>query len=170
MITRPEGMDDVAYVRSLEADRDEAMEALRGIADTVWEFRTTYDGVLAERDSLRKQLEDEHTSVGDSVQHEIDIKNLRFYAEMFRQHEWGTVVIHWSVFEQTLKEIASRMNSLRKQRDELLVALEGIVASSRNAPDQSGADRLGNCTLNDCRCSNHLARSAIDHARAEGEA
>ena len=39
----------------------------------------------------------------------IDIKNLRFYAEMFRQHEWSTVVIHWGVFEQTLKEIADRI-------------------------------------------------------------
>jgi hypothetical protein len=40
---------------------------------------------------------------------EIDIANLRFYAEMFRQHEWSTVVIHWGVFEQTLKEIAGRI-------------------------------------------------------------
>lgn len=32
-----------------------------------------------------------------------------FYAERFKQHEWGTVVIHWSVFEATLREIASRI-------------------------------------------------------------
>lgn len=42
-------------------------------------------------------------------QREIDIKNLRFYAEMFRQHEWSTHVIHWGVFEQTLNEIADRL-------------------------------------------------------------
>lgn len=42
-------------------------------------------------------------------QRDIDIKNLRFYADMFRQHEWSTVVIHWGVFEQTLREIADRI-------------------------------------------------------------
>lgn len=43
------------------------------------------------------------------TQPEIDVKNLRFYAEMFRQYEWSTDIIHWGVFEQTLNEIAARI-------------------------------------------------------------
>ena len=51
------------------------------------------------------------------AQSEIDIKNLLFYAEMFHQHEWGTVVIHWSVFEVTLKEIAGRIDAERAKQE-----------------------------------------------------
>jgi hypothetical protein len=43
-------------------------------------------------------------------QRQIDISNLRFYAEMFKQHQWSTVAIHWGVFEQTLREIADRID------------------------------------------------------------
>lgn len=45
-------------------------------------------------------------------QRAIDIQNLRFYAELFREHRWSTVVFHWSVFEHTLKDIAGRLERL----------------------------------------------------------
>ena len=44
-------------------------------------------------------------------QRELDIKHLRFYADMFREHGWSTVVIHQSVFEHTLREIADRIEA-----------------------------------------------------------
>lgn len=64
-------------------------------------------------------------------QEEIDVKNLLFYAEMFRQHKWGTVVIHWSVFEATLKEIAGRIDAtrgeLQRTKDALAAAEKSLT-------------------------------------------
>ncbi len=48
--------------------------------------------------------------MSDDKQRQIDVKNLRFYAEMFEQHQWSTIVIHWGVFKQTLNEIADRLD------------------------------------------------------------
>lgn len=39
----------------------------------------------------------------------VTIKNLRFYADMARQFKWQTDVIHSSVIEVTLREIADRL-------------------------------------------------------------
>jgi hypothetical protein len=47
-------------------------------------------------------------------QRDIDISNLRFCAEMFKEHQWETVVTHWTVFEKTLREIADRLNGLNE--------------------------------------------------------
>lgn len=46
------------------------------------------------------------------TQDEIDVKNLRFYATLFAAHQWETPQLHWSVFAQTLEEIANRMAEL----------------------------------------------------------
>lgn len=34
-------------------------------------------------------------------QSQIDTANLRFYAALFRAHQWETISISWGVFEQT---------------------------------------------------------------------
>jgi len=44
-------------------------------------------------------------------QSEIDVKNLRFYSKLFEQYHWETPIIHWSVFHQTLLEIAARIEA-----------------------------------------------------------
>jgi hypothetical protein len=62
------------------------------------------------------------------TQAEIDVSNLRFYAEMFKQHEWSTVVIHWGVFEQTLREIAERLEAAELSRDSALAEVERLKA------------------------------------------
>lgn len=45
-------------------------------------------------------------------QRAIDISNLRLYARLARENEWPDAIIHWSVFEQTLNEIADRLEAL----------------------------------------------------------
>lgn len=54
------------------------------------------------------------------TQSEIDISNLRFYAELFREHKWETQWVHWSVFVQTLTEVADRIAGLVAERDAAL--------------------------------------------------
>jgi len=49
------------------------------------------------------------------TQAEIDVSNLRFYAQMFNEYKWETDVLHWSVFRGTLEEIASRYENLVRQ-------------------------------------------------------
>lgn len=44
-------------------------------------------------------------------QQRIDVKNLRFYAECFRQQQWEVACISWTVFEATLNEIADRIEA-----------------------------------------------------------
>ncbi len=44
-----------------------------------------------------------------------DLKNLRFYAAQFKDHQWQSPWIHWSVFHQTLNEIADRVGELDKR-------------------------------------------------------
>lgn len=51
----------------------------------------------------------------------VDIKNLRFYADLFKEHQWQTDILHWTVFEATLKEIAERYAALQSE----LSALKG---------------------------------------------
>ncbi len=46
---------------------------------------------------------------------EHDLKNLRFYSAQFKEHEWQSPWIHWSVFHQTLNEIADRVEELDKR-------------------------------------------------------
>ena len=60
---------------------------------------------------------------------EIDCKNLRFYADMFHEHEWSTVVIHWGVFGATLREIAERYEAMQSANSQLMEALRGLVAA-----------------------------------------
>lgn len=55
---------------------------------------------------------------------EIDCYNLRFYARLFKEYKWGIEVISWTVFHQTLKEIADRREEDGKQ---LRVAREKIA-------------------------------------------
>lgn len=43
------------------------------------------------------------------TQNEIDVKNLRLYAQLFREHQWQTRNLHWSVFAATLEMIAERL-------------------------------------------------------------
>jgi len=52
-------------------------------------------------------------------QMDIDAKNLRFYASLFRQYKWEPPAISWGVFEQTLLEIAIRYEELghREEND-----------------------------------------------------
>jgi len=45
----------------------------------------------------------------EAGQREIDISNLRFYAQMAKLHKWETDIIHWGVVHQTLIEIADRI-------------------------------------------------------------
>lgn len=45
-------------------------------------------------------------------QREIDVRNLRFYAISFREHKWETAQISWTVFHQTLNEIADRIDEV----------------------------------------------------------
>lgn len=40
----------------------------------------------------------------------IDARNLRFYAISFREHKWETEQLSWTVFYQTLNEIADRID------------------------------------------------------------
>jgi len=42
-------------------------------------------------------------------QRRVDVSNLRFYSLLFREKHWETDVLHWTVFAQTLDEIASRV-------------------------------------------------------------
>lgn len=42
-------------------------------------------------------------------QAEIDVKNLHFYGDLFRDNKWEACGLHWSVFEYSLKEIARRV-------------------------------------------------------------
>ena len=70
-------------------------------------------------------------------QAQLDELNLRFYSEMFKQHEWGTDVIHWSVFHATLKEIADRYAALFAEVVELRrdrARLDHIEAIARKCP------------------------------------
>lgn len=66
---------------------------------------------LYERLSAQPSLPVEAAGPTDK-QRKIDIANLRFYARMFREHEWSDTVIHWGVFEQTLNEIAARLETV----------------------------------------------------------
>jgi hypothetical protein len=43
------------------------------------------------------------------TQSEIDVSNLRFYARLFREHKWELREMSWTVFEQTLNEVAERI-------------------------------------------------------------
>lgn len=65
-------------------------------------------------------------------QRDIDVSNLRFYSEMFRQHEWSTCVIHWGVFEQTLKEIADRIEQPKQPSCDAC----DVVCDGRCQPEQ----------------------------------
>lgn len=58
-------------------------------------------------------------------------------------------------------ELEKERDALQAQLQELLAALEEVVQASRGVPDQLGADRVGDCALNDCHCSNHIAHAAI---------
>lgn len=46
-------------------------------------------------------------------------KNLHFYANLFREKEWGTDIIHWSVFEATLLEVADYIAELERENARL---------------------------------------------------
>jgi hypothetical protein len=62
-------------------------------------------------------------------------KNLRFYAGLFREKKWETDVLHWSVFESTLKEVAAFLES---------VSTTGDIAGAGNAaPASTGLSRTG---------------------------
>lgn len=56
-------------------------------------------------------------------QEEIDVSNLRFYADLFRRYEWQTDVLHSGVFISTLNGIAGRYAECARERDELKAAL-----------------------------------------------
>jgi hypothetical protein len=49
------------------------------------------------------------------TQREVDVKNLRFYAQMAKEFNWRTDVIHQSVVVQTLQEIAARIEKLTQE-------------------------------------------------------
>lgn len=55
---------------------------------------------------------------------DIDISNLRFYAELFRENGWETNHIANGVFPVTLEEIATRYISLDALARELREALQ----------------------------------------------
>ena len=103
--------------------------------------------------------------------HEIDVSNLRFYASLFRELQWQTDVLHWSVFEHTLLHIAERIAALTQQlaearadakqrKAEAVIALEVLtriatpeqiheatsaILASRTAPQDSPPIVCPNC-------------------------
>jgi hypothetical protein len=98
--------------------RQEAMRMLTemtipfkdGISFTQLELRLISDLAWAREDL--KPAQPSRPVEAAPKQRGIDISNLRFYADMSRQHEWGTDVIHWGVIEQTLREIANRLSAV----------------------------------------------------------
>lgn len=58
----------------------------------------------------------------EEKQRQIDIKNLRFYARLFLEHHWETLQISSGVFQQTLKEIADRLDSSEKDKADAVAA------------------------------------------------
>lgn len=66
-----------------------------------------------ETGGVSAQTMSEPERVSDDGLH--DVSNLRFYAELFRKHQWQTDVLHWSVFEGTLNQVAERIRTLRAQ-------------------------------------------------------
>ena len=108
-------------------------------------------------------------------QRQIDVSNLAFYAEMFRQHEWGTVVIHWSVFEATLKEVAARIKAdgseierLKAVNEELLAALFDVSHLMQSDPDMSGNPRWHFRACRGGQVEQVCAQVKAAIARAEG--
>ena len=57
----------------------------------------------------------ERVAEREAEQRRLDIANLRLYAGLFRQYGWGTDVVHWSVFEQTLEAVAQRLERQQQQ-------------------------------------------------------
>ncbi len=51
-------------------------------------------------------------------QREIDVKNLRFYASLFLEHHWETLQLSSGVFQQTLNEIADRIEGAGASTEE----------------------------------------------------
>jgi len=64
-----------------------------------------------------------------SSQTEIDIKNLRFYADMAREFKWATDIIGCGVITKTLNEIADRIEAL--ERDVFALTEETIQQGQR---------------------------------------
>lgn len=54
-----------------------------------------------------------------SEQQNLDIKNLRFYVELFHKNGWETDVLHNSVFKATLAEIANRITESQEDAADL---------------------------------------------------
>jgi len=98
-------------------------------------------------------------------QAEIDVSNLRFYAEMFKQHEWSTIVIHWGVFEQTLREIAERLEASETERDRLRVELQKIAFLVPTVCGYEGNRRF--VDIEEIFSVKQRAAEAIDAARAK---
>src|SRR5690348_6045700 len=48
-------------------------------------------------------------------QHEIDARNLEFYARCFAEEKWEVRGMSWTVYEQTLRETAQRIRTLEQQ-------------------------------------------------------
>lgn len=67
-----------------------------------------------------------------------------------------------SHFYKDPDELVSQLVQSEAQIARLRKALEEIREASRSVPDQFGSDRTGDCSLASCRCSNHVARAALD--------
>jgi hypothetical protein len=110
---------------------------------------------------------------------DIDVRNLRFYAEMFREHEWSTVQIHWGVFEQTLCEIATRISAAQETAAELVEAnayaarlLKSIGPAEQFPSFEVCIDIVGKLTQLDHALGSrrvYFERSAAELARAMKE-
>jgi len=80
-------------------DKPPSDEFMRSLLMEV--FFVGKDGVYSDKGDGPRKI--------SQTQAELDVKNLRFYADMFQEHHWQTAWIHWSVFAQTLREIAARL-------------------------------------------------------------
>lgn len=84
-------------------------------------------------EALREILGDAIKSAeAESPLLDVDLKNLRFYATQFREHQWQSPWIHWSVFAQTLNEIANRTEELERRFREEFAMRDRYKAQSNS--------------------------------------
>jgi hypothetical protein len=94
---------------------------------------------------MSKDTESLREILGDAIKRaeaespllDVDLKNLRFYATQFREHQWQSPWIHWSVFMQTLNEIADRTEELERRFREEFAMRDRYKAQSNSWRDRA---------------------------------
>lgn len=113
----------------------------------------------------------------DLKQRRIDVSNLRFYSLMFREHKWETDVIHWTVFVQTLDEIASRIENQEANLAHLESANKALSTVLERSITMIDAYYQGTCCCSDfyacdfCKEADGFikeARAALEQAQRKG--